>query len=240
MSRHDSRTHRDRVHAELLRLIVSTRLEPGSEISEPELMEKLGVGRTPLREALIQLRSEGLVEISPRRGTRVTDVGVRDVQLIFEARIGVERLVAGAAVARASSEHIRKIDSLVAQLRRCESADEQYRHDLTLHRLLLESAGNRYITDLYERLSFDATRLLHMSACALESLEHQTQFASGVRTALAERDTDALEELLVVHVEGFQNRLTQALAHHRTPMSASTKSGHEPSIRESSDLLIAP
>lgn len=107
--------------------------------------------------------------------------------------------------------HVHQIDSIITQLQATVSADEQYHLDRSLHRLLLESAGNRYITDLYERLSFDATRLLHMSGCGMESLEDQMHFMSAVRASLKDNDNGALEDILISHAERFRSRLMQAL-----------------------------
>jgi DNA-binding GntR family transcriptional regulator len=82
--------------------IVTLALPPGTVFSEGELGERLGIGRTPLREALQRLAVYGLVESIPRRGVRVTDIDVAGVQALLETRRALDRLVAAAAARRAA------------------------------------------------------------------------------------------------------------------------------------------
>ena len=76
----------DRAYAEIEELIVTLRLAPGTPVSEAELMARLGIGRTPIREALQRLARERLVEIYPRRGNFVTDINVAGQLRLLETR----------------------------------------------------------------------------------------------------------------------------------------------------------
>jgi DNA-binding GntR family transcriptional regulator len=85
-------------------LIVRLELAPGLAVSEADLMRRLGIGRTPIREALHRLAREGMVVIAPRRGVFVTDIRV-DAQLrLLETRRGLERLMAGRAARLANAD----------------------------------------------------------------------------------------------------------------------------------------
>lgn len=90
-------------------LIVTLELAPGSVFTEGELSERVGIGRTPLREALQRLAAERLVEAIPRRGMRVTDIDLADVQALLETRRALERLVATAAARRATPDQRAKL-----------------------------------------------------------------------------------------------------------------------------------
>ena len=83
-------------------LIVSLELAPGAVVSERELMERLGLGRTPIREALRTLAQEKLVEVYPRRGIFVSPVDVGDLAALSEARIALEGFAARLAAERAT------------------------------------------------------------------------------------------------------------------------------------------
>ena len=87
----DAPSQADRAYLAIRDLIVSLELRPGSVINERELMERIGVGRTPTREALQRLAQERLVEVYPRRGMFVTSVDIRDLASLSEVRVVLER-----------------------------------------------------------------------------------------------------------------------------------------------------
>src|SRR3954451_14174584 len=84
----------DRAYRDIEELIVTLQLPPGSAVSEGLLSRRLGIGRTPIREALQRLARESLVQILPRRGIMVTQINARTQLRLLEARREVERLVA--------------------------------------------------------------------------------------------------------------------------------------------------
>jgi len=94
----------DRAYAEIEEMIITLRLAPGSAISETELSAVLGIGRTPIREALQRLARERLVAIFPRRGMFVTDINVTSQLRLLEVRRELERLIARSAARRATPE----------------------------------------------------------------------------------------------------------------------------------------
>ncbi len=94
----------DQAYIALRGLIVSLELAPGAVIDERALIERLGIGRTPIREALRRLAHEQLVEVFPRRGMFVTNVDVRDLARISEVREALEPEAARLAAERATEE----------------------------------------------------------------------------------------------------------------------------------------
>ena len=94
----------DRAYAELEEMIVTLKLAPGAAVSEAELAGHLGIGRTPIREALQRLAREGLVVILPRRGVMVSEINVGRQLRLHEARREIERLIARTAARRATDE----------------------------------------------------------------------------------------------------------------------------------------
>jgi len=102
----------DRAYAELEELIVTLQLAPGRALSENELAAMLGMGRTPIREALQRLARERLVSILPRRGVVVSEVNVASQLRLLEVRRVLERLIAASAARRATDDeraHFRKL-----------------------------------------------------------------------------------------------------------------------------------
>ena len=94
----------DRAYAELEEMIVTLQLAPGAAVSEAELSSHLGIGRTPIREALQRLARERLVMILPRRGIMVSEINVGRQLRLHEARRELERLIARTAARRATDE----------------------------------------------------------------------------------------------------------------------------------------
>ena len=94
----------DRAYAELEEMIVTLKLAPGAAVSEAELSSHLGIGRTPIREALQRLARERLVMILPRRGIMVSEINVGRQLRLHEARRELERLIARTAARRATDE----------------------------------------------------------------------------------------------------------------------------------------
>ena len=92
----------DRAYSHLEEMIVTLRLPPGSSVSETALSQRLGIGRTPIREALQRLARERLVTILPRRGIIVSEINVKSQLRLLEVRREVERLVAKSAARRAT------------------------------------------------------------------------------------------------------------------------------------------
>ena len=94
----------DRAYRDLEEMIVTLTLPPGSAVSETALSQSLGIGRTPIREALQRLARERLVTILPRRGIIVSEINVKSQLRLLEVRREVERLVAKSAARRATAQ----------------------------------------------------------------------------------------------------------------------------------------
>ncbi len=99
----------DRAYYAIRELIVTLELAPGAVVREPELTERLGIGRTPVREALRRLAQERLVEVFPRRGMFVTKVDVRDLARLCEVRLALEPEAARLAAERATQADLAEL-----------------------------------------------------------------------------------------------------------------------------------
>jgi DNA-binding GntR family transcriptional regulator len=111
-----SPTSAERVAADLRSGILHGRFVPGARLGEAELAERLGVSRTPVREALSRLAAEGLVEITPNRGARVTTWTVAELEGVFDLRVSLEPRLAGLAVAGAGEADVEALEELAARM----------------------------------------------------------------------------------------------------------------------------
>jgi DNA-binding GntR family transcriptional regulator len=111
-----SLTSAERVLQELRALILGADLAAGSRLGEVELAERLGVSRTPVREALTRLAAEGLVEIVPNRGARVATWTVAELDGVFDLRASLEPQLTGFAVPRATAADVGALDELAHRM----------------------------------------------------------------------------------------------------------------------------
>jgi len=121
----------DRAYAEIEEMIVTLRLAPGGAVSESELSALLGIGRTPIREALQRLARERLVAIFPRRGIFVTDINVTSQLRLLEVRRELERLIARSAARRATADERDRFGALAAAFESAAKAND----DVTFMRI---------------------------------------------------------------------------------------------------------
>jgi len=121
----------DRAYGEIEEMIITLRLAPGSPISESELSVHLGIGRTPIREALQRLARERLVSIFPRRGIIVTEINVASQLRLLEVRRELERLIARSAARRATDDERDRFRALAAAFEAAAKAND----DVTFMRI---------------------------------------------------------------------------------------------------------
>jgi DNA-binding GntR family transcriptional regulator len=135
--------------------IISGELSSGSLYSVAELAETLGVSRTPVREALIELAARGMVRFERNRGVRILGTSIRDLEEIFEIRLMLEVPAARRAVARMQPAVVRDLRGRIASMERAAEAGDVARlwvHDRQFHLSLLVASGNRRLAEYVDTL----------------------------------------------------------------------------------------
>jgi DNA-binding GntR family transcriptional regulator len=195
--------------AELLRQrIFSRELVPGSWIDELKLAEEYGISRTPLREALKVLATEGLVTMKVRRGAYVTEVSERDLADVYHLLALLESDAAGVVATQATDAQLKELQTLHRDLEKAVSNRERFfQINEAFHMRLLEIANNRWrdqmVADLRKVMKLNRHNSLLKSGRLEESLsEHR-----AIMEALAARDANATAERMREH---FRNGLEAA------------------------------
>jgi DNA-binding GntR family transcriptional regulator len=137
----------DRAYTEIEELIVTLQLAPGEAVSEQMLSERLGIGRTPIREALQRLARERLVAILPRRGVVVSAIDVAAQLRLLEVRRELERLVARGAARRATDEERERFSELARLFEKASRAGDDkafMRTDREFNELCLAAVKNEF------------------------------------------------------------------------------------------------
>jgi len=193
--------------------IITLDLAPSSVINEQALMKNLGLGRTPIREALQRLDAEGLVHIVPRRGMFVTDISITDLQEIFEVRIVMAGFCARLAARRITPEQIAQLEAVLRDLEHVQSVDSIALMDIDkrFQRILYQAADNKFLTDALERLYDSGLRLWHLVLHRLGDVRDAIEQHREVLEALKARDEKMAESLIQQHIADFQNAIKAVL-----------------------------
>lgn len=140
----------EKAYKRLEELIVTLQLAPGAVLSEAQLAKQLGIGRTPIREALQRLSREGLIVILPRRGILVSEINVTRQLKLLEVRRELERLMASCSARRASNSEKQEFRQIADGMKKTAENDDDItfmRLDRRLNQLLCQAARNEYITN---------------------------------------------------------------------------------------------
>ncbi|HET7037757.1 MAG TPA: GntR family transcriptional regulator [Thermomicrobiaceae bacterium] len=137
-------------YSRLRDLIVAGTLRPGQVLNEQEIVEQLGIGRTPVREAMQRLAAQQMLTIFPRRGIAVAKLGLADIQAIFEGREALEAQLAAFAAVRRTASDLDLVLKLGEQVKHCAETEDSYaflKLDQQLHRTIAESARSRFMAE---------------------------------------------------------------------------------------------
>jgi DNA-binding GntR family transcriptional regulator len=197
-------------YLELKRRIVSLGLAPGSTIREADLQRQLGIGRTPMRDALQRLAHDGLLRIYPRRAIVVPKLGLPEVRELFEVRLALEPAAAALAAERLTGPDAHLLRSLADELRaRREQPDAAgfLAADQEFHRAVAGFSRNALLSDYIDHLQTLNLWLWNMYF-ASHPVRRADLFAHGpIVDALLRGDARAAEAAMREHIAGSKEQL---------------------------------
>jgi DNA-binding GntR family transcriptional regulator len=193
------------------RLIVTLALGPGSVINERELVGQLGIGRTPVREALRRLAQEGLVEVYPRRGMFVTDVDVRNLALISEVRAALEPEAARLAAERATDAERAELQELLGELSGGGDDHALMALDERIHRAVYRCARNDLLEATLEQYYVLALRIWTIALDRQHELKDAVQEHRALLEAIHDGDGERAAATMRAHVEDFEQAMRRVL-----------------------------
>jgi DNA-binding GntR family transcriptional regulator len=185
---------RQHVYEQIKHDIITCRLAPGEPVSENQFVDRFGVSKTPIREALTSLVQDGLLEYTPNRGFRVTPIAVADIQEIFEARIFFEAEIFRLAVKKISDAEIDELEKhnwVEGDSKSPEHAEAFLESNRKFHSTLAAASRNSRLLWYYETLMNEAQRLFYMDI-SLHNKEFRWGHGhEGIIKALRDRDEAA-------------------------------------------------
>lgn len=212
----------DSAYAHIREMLMAMSLEPGEWIDDLRLGEQLGLSRTPVREALFLLASEGLVIVKPGGGFMVRTLDLVDISRLFEAQIVLAKSVSRLVVARASSQDLAELQAADEQVLR-----EMDRHDpvgvaranAALHRTEARIADNEYLERLARQIHDQGQRLGFISFGGPDDTHDVEAHFVRVRedhaqilAAYRDRDAEQAEDVSTRHVVLFRDRILKYVA----------------------------
>ena len=192
-----------KVFQQLKNSILAGEFENGAELREIALAKKLGVSRTPVREALRQLEQEGLVEIYPNRGAYVKGITYKDVEDIFRIRARLEGLCAEMAVSSITHEQLDKLDEIILLSKFYEEKKDMehlLKMDSQFHEVLFESCGSKMLEHQLKDYHQYVQKARLRSLKRQERAKKSTQEHEEILLAIKDRDAQRADELATRHI----------------------------------------
>ena len=207
----------ERAYRELEEQIVTLQLPPGAVVTEASLGARLGIGRTPIREALQRLARERLVVILPRRGIVVAEENLTTQLRLLELRREVERLLARSAARRATAAQRRRLDEIATGMEQAARAADDIgfmRLDRDFNLLMLEAARNEFAAAAMTLMHGLSRRFWYIHYRAVADLPLTARLHAEVARAVAGGDGDGAQraaDRLVDYIEAFARATTAGL-----------------------------
>ena len=201
--------------------IRSNRMPPGYMAPEPEIALRLGMSRTPVREALLRLESEGLVELIPRRGARVLPIHADDMKEIYEILTALEpEAAASLAQRKPTDEELAPLEAATSEMEMAlaeSDLDRWAAADDRFHQKLLELHGNRRLADFVGALYDQAHRCRIVTLRLREPPAKSTEEHRNILECLRRGDPDAARKAFRQHRERTVAELLNILENYRLP-----------------------
>lgn len=201
----------ERTYLRLREEIITTELTPGTLLRETQLMQRLGVGRTPVREALLRLQRDGFVIVVGRRGTFVSQIDISDLAAIYEVRARFESWATRLAAERAREVDRREARALIRELESISVAsgpDALLALDRRIHRFVYRCSKNPYLADTLDHYHNLSLRILYVAMrrwpALMPSLDKVVHEQKSVLEAICRGDGDTAERIATEHVCGFE------------------------------------
>jgi DNA-binding GntR family transcriptional regulator len=214
-------TGRGHAYEQLRSSILDLRLRPGARMQECTLVRELRMSRTPVREALVRLASEGLVELLPNRGARVADMPLTSLSEFFEALMLAQRATHRWAALRRTKDDIARIEEAHHQFRRVARSDPAQIPNVNraFHAAIADAGCNTFLAAAYGQLLDQGLRLSRLTviydppAGTTKRRHFDAVIADheALLRAIRNQDADTAERRAAAHTELFRKRVVEYL-----------------------------
>ncbi len=215
LQRYDDESFADFAYRVLCDELIVLDIKPGEPLNDVVISQRLGVGRTPIREAMKRLEGDHLVVAYPRRGTFAAGIDIKDLAEISEIRHLLEPAAAARAARVASpqsrqelSDTAREIEQL---LQKMQPQRDLMRLDMRVHRTIYRATGSRHLQDVLIRYDNLATRIWSLVLEKLPPVSDHISQHIGLLECIVEGDSESAARLTTQHVTDFENLIREQL-----------------------------
>ena len=208
---------RDVVFQTLRKAILRGELKPGERLMEIALANKLGVSRTPVREAIRMLEQEGLVIMIPRKGAQVAQITMKDLNDVLEVRMGLEELAMQFACKRITPEQVAELRRALLEIERLLATDDVTalaQADVDFHDIIYRATDNRrlnqIINNVREQMYRYRVEYLKDSRIRGTLLQEHRE----IYQAVAARDTEKARAYIRQHIMNQQQSIARSIKDH--------------------------
>jgi GntR family transcriptional regulator, rspAB operon transcriptional repressor len=209
----------ERAYSEIRRMIVRLVLAPGDVVREDDLQAALGIGRTPIREALQRLARDQFVTVIPRRGMYVSGVDVGDLSLLYETRATLEPFAIRLASARGNATSWQAMAATLDALAPDATSDELLDADRRCREIVWAAAGNRFLTSTLDTLYAHSDRLWHLYLGGIADLHVMINEHRDIHAALVAGDADGAAARIELHMRRFNDQINDAVRARLEPVA---------------------
>jgi DNA-binding GntR family transcriptional regulator len=223
-------TATDQAYSGIIELVLHHELRPGERTSVNLLAKRLNLGRTPVKEAITRLQTEGLLSVSGRSGTMVNLIDSAQAEQLFALRQVLEDFAAEGAVKNVTSEQIRRVRELTQEMRRqsldksdvIRSSADFVRSNVEFHSLIVAAAGNRFLLRLYSQIQMQLQIVTYLVRRGYnpKAAERRQSEHEAIAKALIARDAKLLKAALRSHAQTTASVILATLTAERALQSA--------------------
>lgn len=202
---------REQIKEELIARLLSGEYAPGERLVETQLAREFGTSQAPVREALRELELLRFVESEPFRGARVREVTLEELLEIYPVRAALEELAARLAAARLGGA-IGAFEKEFEAMKEAAGAGDLHelvRHDVSFHRLIVESSGNRTLKEVWDSLRIGARTIITVVKTDID-LHELAEMHRPLLNALEEKDPEKAGAALRWHFTAFEKMMKGA------------------------------
>ena len=192
-------TLREKILETIRDAILKGTMKPGERVSEPDLAERFGISRTPIREAFRQLESEGYLQVVPRKGAVVASLSERDIEEFYAIKIILEGFAARMAADKLTEKEIERLESINERLHKIASEGDVktfFRVHNEFHEVFIKAAGNEKLSEMINQLVMKFKRLRLASLSQPGRMEVSIEDHSDMIQAFKDHDGNRADSLI--------------------------------------------
>ena len=186
----------EKAYVLLSRHILTQQLKPGEKLREEQLAQKLGISRTPLRDAINRLGNEGFVEMTPRKGASVKKYHIEDVIEVYDIRIALEGLATKLATPHVEKKELKRLSKLF----KLKNVDTLLKADMKLHNYIISRCGNKKLVKILDNIQTLVQVFRVMGCTSQERAKKATEDHNAILKALIDRKASTAEQAMKRHI----------------------------------------